>query len=87
MLLAGRDNYMSRNMAAVIAVPDAQWGEVPLAVIVLKDGACVTEAELTAFCRAHLAGFKIPKRYCFDELPKTATGKIQKHLLREKLAG
>ncbi len=73
--------------AAVIAAPDAKWGEVPLAAIVLKDGASATEAELTAFCRAHLAGFKIPKRYCFDELPKTSTGKIQKHLLRQKFAG
>jgi fatty-acyl-CoA synthase len=73
--------------AAVIAVPDAKWGEVPLAVIVLKDGASVTEVELTAFCREHLAGFKIPKRYCFDELPKTSTGKIQKHILRQKMAG
>jgi fatty-acyl-CoA synthase len=69
--------------AAVIAVPDEIWGEVPLAVITLKDGASVTEAELTAFCRLHLAGFKIPKKYRFAELPKTSTGKIQKHILRK----
>ncbi|WP_442865549.1 AMP-binding enzyme [Acidocella sp. MX-AZ03] len=70
--------------AAVVAVPDEKWGEVPLAVIALKEGAQVNEAELTSFCRAHLAGFKIPKLYRFDELPKTSTGKIQKHILRAK---
>jgi fatty-acyl-CoA synthase len=69
--------------AAVVAVPDEKWGEVPLAVITLKDGASVTEAELTAFCRVHLAGFKVPKKYRFGELPKTSTGKIQKHILRK----
>ncbi len=69
--------------AAVIAAPDEKWGEVPLAVIALKDGASVTEVELTAFCRQHLAGFKIPKTYAFGELPKTSTGKVQKHLLRK----
>jgi fatty-acyl-CoA synthase len=71
--------------AAVIAVPDETWGEVPLAVIALKDGVSADEASLTAFCKAHLAGFKIPKRYLFEELPKTSTGKIQKHLLRQRV--
>ncbi len=69
--------------AAVIAVPDEKWGEVPLAVIALKDGVRVTEEELTAFCRQHLAGFKIPKTYAFADLPKTSTGKVQKHMLRK----
>jgi fatty-acyl-CoA synthase len=69
--------------AAVVAAPDEKWGEVPMAVITLKDDASVTEAELTAFCREHLAGFKIPKKYIFAELPKTSTGKIQKHILRK----
>lgn len=71
--------------AAVIAYADDKWGEIPLAVITLKDNASATEEELTAFCRQHLAGFKIPKKYVFDELPKTSTGKIQKHILRKKL--
>lgn len=79
--------HPSVREAAVIAMPDAKWGEVPLAVIAVKDGASVTEEELTTFCREHLAGFKIPKRYSFDELPKTSTGKIQKHILRKKLVG
>lgn len=71
--------------AAVIAYADEKWGEIPLAVITLKDEAEVSEAELTAFCRQHLAGFKIPKKYVFGELPKTSTGKIQKHILRKTL--
>lgn len=69
--------------AAVVAAPDAKWGEVPMAVITLKEGASATPEELSAHCRAHLAGFKIPKKYVFAELPKTSTGKIQKHILRK----
>jgi fatty-acyl-CoA synthase len=71
--------------AAVIAAPDERWGEVPCAVVVLKDGAEASEAELVGFCREHLAHFKCPKRIDFIEgLPRTATGKIQKNLLRER---
>lgn len=70
--------------AAVIAVADEKWGEVPLAVITLKDGTQANAEDLTAFCRQHLAGFKIPKKYVFEDLPKTSTGKIQKHILRKK---
>jgi fatty-acyl-CoA synthase len=69
---------------AVVAAPDEKWGEIPLAVLAFKDGASATEAELTEFCRQHLAGFKIPKRYMFEDLPKTSTGKIQKHVLRKR---
>ncbi len=69
--------------AAVVAQPDAKWGETPCAFVELKPGAVVTEAELTAFCRAHLAGFKMPKRIVFGDLPKTSTGKIQKFVLRD----
>jgi fatty-acyl-CoA synthase len=71
--------------AAVIAAPDERWGEVPYAVVVLKPGTQATEPELIEFCRAHLAHFKCPKRVGFiDALPRTATGKIQKNLLREQ---
>lgn len=71
--------------AAIVARPDAQWGEVPCAFIELKSDTPnpPTEAELIAFCRQHLAGFKTPKTVIFSELPKTATGKIQKFLLRK----
>ncbi|MBO9647759.1 MAG: acyl-CoA synthetase [Variovorax sp.] len=71
--------------AAVVALPDAKWGEVPCAFVELKAGASVTEAELIDFCRPHLARFKLPKRIVFGELPKTSTGKIQKFVLRERV--
>jgi fatty-acyl-CoA synthase len=69
--------------AAVVALPDPLWGEVPRACVVLRPGARVDAAELIAFCRERLAHFKAPKQVDFMEaLPKTATGKIQKYLLR-----
>ncbi|QGZ30316.1 AMP-binding protein [Stutzerimonas stutzeri] len=71
--------------AAVVAQPDDKWGEVPCAFIELKVGVeTPSEAELIAFCQSRLARFKCPRRVIFTELPKTATGKIQKFLLREK---
>jgi fatty-acyl-CoA synthase len=73
--------------AAVVAAPDPVWGEVPRACIVPRPGARATAEELIAFCRARLAHFKAPKRVDFMEaLPKTATGKIQKYLLRAAAA-
>ncbi len=71
-------------LAAVVAKPDEKWGEVPCAFVELKDGRSVTEAELVAFCRERLAGFKTPKAVVFCDLPKTSTGKIQKVELRAK---
>ncbi|SIS74486.1 long-chain-fatty-acid--CoA ligase [Alicyclobacillus vulcanalis] len=72
--------------AGVVARPDERWGEVPVAFVVRKPGANVTEDELNAFCRARLAHFKVPKAYHFvDELPRTGTGKLQKFKLREML--
>ncbi|MCK0513082.1 acyl-CoA synthetase [Aromatoleum buckelii] len=71
--------------AAVVALPDPKWGEVPAAFVELRDGATVTEAELIAHCREHLAGFKSPKKIIFGPLPKTSTGKIQKFVLREQV--
>ncbi|HXG92083.1 MAG TPA: fatty acid--CoA ligase [Blastocatellia bacterium] len=71
--------------AAVVAAPDERWGEVPFAIVVLKEGAETTESELIEFCREHLAHYKCPKRVDFIEaLPRTGTGKIQKNLLRER---
>jgi fatty-acyl-CoA synthase len=71
-------------IAAVVAAPDGKWGEVPCAFLELKAGAAVSAEELRAFCRERLAGFKVPRRFVFRELPKTATGKIQKFALRER---
>jgi fatty-acyl-CoA synthase len=69
--------------AAVVGMPDAKWGEAPHAFVVLKAGAAVEEAELRAFARERLAHFKAPHTVTFlAELPKTATGKIQKFVLR-----
>ena len=73
--------------AAVVAAPDATWGEVPHAFVTLKpeaDGQ-VSEAEIIAWCRDRLAHFKAPKHATFGPLPKTATGKIQKFELRARL--
>jgi fatty-acyl-CoA synthase len=72
--------------AAVVARPDAKWGETPAAFLTLKPGASVTEAEIIAFCRQHLAGYKLPKTVVFGPLPKTSTGKIQKYVLRQQIA-
>ena len=68
---------------AVIAIPDEKWGEIPKAVIVLKPNATATEGDFIEYCRARTAHFKAPKVVEFiDALPKTATGKIQKYVLR-----
>ena len=72
-------------LAAVVAKTDEKWGEVPCAFVELKEGASATEQEIIDFCRANLAGFKRPKQVIFGELPKTATGKIQKFKLRKLL--
>ena len=69
---------------AVIGIPHERWGEVPEAFVVLRSGASVSEGELRAFAREALAHFKVPHRFTLvDELPKTATGKIQKYVLRQ----
>jgi fatty-acyl-CoA synthase len=71
--------------AAVVAKPDSKWGEVPCAFIELKDNARATEAEIIAFCRAQMPGFKTPKAVVFGPIPKTSTGKIQKFMLRNEV--
>jgi fatty-acyl-CoA synthase len=71
-------------LAAVVAQPDAKWGETPCAFVELKEGARATEEELIEFCRARMARFKAPRSVVFGPLPKTSTGKIQKFLLRER---
>jgi fatty-acyl-CoA synthase len=69
---------------AVVAKPDPKWGETPCAFVELRPGARVSESELVAHCRAHLAHFKAPRSIVFGDLPKTSTGKIQKFVLREQ---
>jgi len=73
--------------AAVVAQPDEKWGEAPCAVVELKPGMAATAEEIIAFCRERMAHFKAPRRVVFRELPKTSTGKVQKHLLRKEVAG
>jgi fatty-acyl-CoA synthase len=71
--------------AAVVAKPDSKWGEVPCAFIELKENARATEAEIIAFCRSQMSGFKTPKAVVFGPIPKTSTGKIQKFVLRNQV--
>ncbi|TDH35877.1 acyl-CoA synthetase [Pseudohoeflea suaedae] len=72
---------------AVVAYPDEKWGETPCAVIELKPGATLTEAEVIAHCQGLLARFKCPRKVVFRDVPKTSTGKIQKFALRNEIAG
>jgi fatty-acyl-CoA synthase len=73
--------------AAVVARPDAKWGETPCAFVTLKPGARpVSEADIVAWCREHMARYKVPRTVVFGTLPKTSTGKIQKFVLREQAA-
>ena len=96
MIISGGENISSVEVegvlhrhpavayAAVVAKPDEKWGETPCAFVELKANATTTEEELIRFCRQHLAGFKTPKTVVFADLPKTATGKIQKFMLRKQ---
>jgi fatty-acyl-CoA synthase len=68
---------------AVVGQPDPKWGETPVAVVHAREP--VDEQELIDFLRGRLAGYKIPRRYIFSDLPRTSTGKIQKNVLRESL--
>jgi fatty-acyl-CoA synthase len=96
MVLSGGENIATAEIervicqhhgvleCAVIAVPDDKWGEVPKALVVLREGACPTEQEILDSCRQHLGSFKVPKSVEFMEsLPKGGTGKILKKVLRE----
>jgi fatty-acyl-CoA synthase len=69
---------------AVVARPDAKWGETPLAYVEAKPGSSVTAEELVAHCKQLLAGYKVPREIRFEAIPKTSTGKIQKFELRQR---
>ena len=75
------------QLAAVVARPDEKWGETPCAFVQLKPGAEATPEEIIAFCRGELAHYKAPKSVVFGPLPTTATGKIQKFVLRQQARG
>jgi acyl-CoA synthetase (AMP-forming)/AMP-acid ligase II len=75
---------------AVIGVPDATWGEAVLAVVVLRPSQTASEADVVAWCRERMAGYKRPRSVVFvaeHDMPRTATGKIQHRVLRERMAG
>tara|TARA_Y100000996_G_scaffold77954_1_gene52690 strand:- start:4507 stop:5124 length:618 start_codon:yes stop_codon:yes gene_type:complete len=96
IIISGGENISSQEVekvimenpgvleVSVIAVPDSQWGEVPKAFVSPRDGANLSEQEIIDFCKERIARFKAPKYVEFGDLPKTATGKIQKYVLREK---
>ena len=65
--------------AVVVGLPDVEWGQSVAAAVILKLGAVVDEEALNTFCRTHLAGYKVPRRFHFvDQFPQTASGKIQR---------
>jgi fatty-acyl-CoA synthase len=68
----------------VVAMPSDKWGETPCAFIELKPGVTLTDQQIIAHCKQHLAGFKVPRAVVFDVVPKTSTGKIQKFELRQR---
>jgi fatty-acyl-CoA synthase len=70
--------------SAVVAIPDEKWGERPKAFVTLKKGQETTEEELINFVKERIARFKAPAAVEFGDLPKTATGKVQKFVLRDK---
>jgi fatty-acyl-CoA synthase len=70
--------------AAVVAKPDARWGETPCAFVTLKPGVSASAEDIVAFLRGAIAHFKVPRHVVFGPLPKTSTGKIQKFVLRER---
>jgi len=72
------------QLAAVVARPDEKWGETPCAFVQLKPGVDASADEIIAFCREQLAHYKAPKSVVFGPLPTTATGKIQKYVLRQQ---
>ncbi|MDC8757181.1 acyl-CoA synthetase [Janthinobacterium fluminis] len=73
--------------AAVIGVADEKWGDVGAAIVVLKAGQPLAPQELQAFCRSRLSGYKVPKHVVFlDALPRTPSGKLEKHKLRSQFA-
>ena len=96
IIISGGENISSQEVekvimehdgvleVSVVGVPDERWGEVPKAFVMSREGSSVSEEEIITFTRDRIAHFKAPKYVEFGELPKTATGKIQKYVLRDK---
>ncbi|MBT68177.1 MAG: acyl-CoA synthetase, partial [Thiotrichales bacterium] len=76
--------HPSIEAVAVVAMPDAKWGETPCAFVQLNKESSTSEEELSQWCRDHMASFKLPRQFYFEDIPKTSTGKIQKYILRER---
>merc|ERR1712032_727845 len=70
---------------AVVARPDEKWGETPAAYIVCKPGDSMTDEEIYLWCREKMPRYMVPRTYVFEDLPKTSTGKVQKHELRDRV--
>jgi fatty-acyl-CoA synthase len=77
--------HPSVEAVAVVAMPDEKWGETPCAFVQLKKASHASEEELSQWCRDHMASFKLPRQFYFEDIPKTSTGKIQKFILREQV--
>lgn len=97
IIISGGENISSQEVeevlyrhpnvleAAVVAMPDPKWGETPCAFITLKyEDQALSEADVIAWCKAHMASFKAPRKVVFCELPKTSTGKVRKNVLRDR---
>ena len=70
---------------AVVAMPDEKWGETPCAFVQLNTEGSPSEAELSQWCRDNMASYKLPRKFIFEDIPKTSTGKVQKFILRERV--
>ena len=77
--------HPSVEAVAVVAMPDEKWGETPCAFVQLKKASTASEEELSQWCRDHMASFKLPRQFFFEDIPKTSTGKVQKFILREQV--
>jgi fatty-acyl-CoA synthase len=96
IIISGGENISSQEVekvimehpgvleVCVVGVPDDRWGEVPKAFISAREGANIDSQEIIAFTQERIARFKAPKHVEFGDLPKTATGKIQKFILRDR---